>query len=90
MGQDNSQINPKHMPRRLLLNLIIELIIYGGLVTLYFLVVLRYLNEPITNLFDNNLPVYAIVSLILIVLQGVLLERLTFYILDWIGLKRFE
>ena len=90
MGQDNRQINTKHIPKRLVLNLIIELIIYSGLVTLYFLVILRYLNEPIKILFDNNLPVYAIVSLILIVLQGVLLERLTFYILDWIGLKRFE
>ena len=90
MGQDNRQINTKHIPKRLVLNLIIELIIYGGLVTLYFLVVLRYLNEPINNLFDNNLLVYAIVSLILIVLQGVLLERLAFYILDWIGLKRLE
>jgi hypothetical protein len=90
MGQDNRQINTKHIPKRLGLNLIIELIIYGGLVTLYFLVVLRYLNEPIKNLFDNNLHFYAIVSLVLIVLQGVLLERLTFYILDWIGLKRFE
>jgi len=90
MGQDNSQINTKHTPKRLVLNLIIEFIIYGGLVTLYFLVILRYLNEPIKNLFDNNLTVYAIVSLVLIGLQGVLLERLTFYILDWIGLKRFE
>jgi hypothetical protein len=90
MGQDNKQIITKHIPRRLVLNLIIEFIIYGGLVTLYFLVVLRYLYEPINNLFDNNLLVYAIVSLLLIVLQGVLLERLAFYILDWIGLKRFE
>ena len=90
MGQDNSQINTKHIPKRLVINLIIEFIIYGGLVTLYFLVILRYLNEPIKNIFDNNLPVYAIVSLILIVLQGVLLERLTFYVLDWVGLKRFE
>ena len=90
MGQDNSQINTKHTPKRLVINLIIEFIIYGGLVTLYFLVILRYLNEPIKNLFDNNLTVYAIVSLILIGLQGVALERLTFYILDWVGLKRFE
>ncbi len=90
MGQDNSQINTKHIPKRLVINLIIEFIIYGGLVTLYFLVILRYLNEPIKNLFDNNLTVYAIVSLILIGLQGVLLERLTFYVLDWVGLKRFE
>ncbi len=90
MGQDNSQINPKHIPKRFIINLIIEFIIYGGLVALYFLVILRYLNEPIKNLFDNNLTVYAIVSLILILLQGVLLERLTFYVLDWVGLKRFE
>jgi hypothetical protein len=90
MGQDNSQINNKHIPKRLVVNLIIEFIIYGGLVTLYFLVILRYLNEPIKNLFDNNLTFYAIVSLILIGLQGVLLERVTFYILDWVGLKRFE
>jgi hypothetical protein len=89
MGQDNSQINTKHTPKRLVINLIIEFIIYGGLVTLYFLVILRYLNEPIKNLFDNNLTVYAIVSLILIGFQGVLLERLTFYVLDWVGLKRF-
>jgi len=90
MEQDDRQINTKHIPKRLVLNLIVEFFIYGGLVTIYFLVVLRYLNEPIKTLFYNNLPVYAIVSLILIVLQGVLLERLTFYILDWIGLKRFE
>ena len=90
MGQDNSQINNKHIPKRLVVNLIIEFIIYGGLVTLYFLVILRYLNVPIKNLFDNNLPFYAIVSLVLIGLQGVLLERVTFYILDWVGLKRFE
>ncbi len=90
MGQDKNQINPKQIPKRLVFNLIIEFIIYGGLVTLYFLVILRYLNEPIKNLFDNNLTFYAIVSLILIVLQGVVLERLTFYILDWVGLKRFE
>ena len=90
MGQDNSQINTKHIPKRLVINLIIEFIIYGGLVTLYFLVILRYLNEQIKNLFDNNLTVYAIVSLILIGLQGVLLERLTFYVLDWVGLKLFE
>ena len=90
MGQDKKQINTKQIPKRLVLNLIIEFIIYGGLVTLYFLVILRYLNEPIKNLFDNNLTVYAIVALILIGLQGVLLERLTFYILDWVGLKRFE
>ena len=76
--------------RRYVVNILIELVIYGGLVTIYFFLVLRYLGSPLISLFDRNLCVYAIVSLVLIVVQGVLLERLTFYILDWIGVKRFE
>lgn len=84
MKSKNPQINYKLLIR----NFVIELVIYGGLVTLYFLLVLRLLSTPLFNLFNENLNVYAIVSLVLIVLQAVLLERLTSFLLDKIGLQR--
>ncbi len=74
----------------LLRNFIIELVIYGGLVTLYFLLALRLLSTPLKVLFDEYLPFYAVVSLILIVTQGVLLENITTFLLDRLGLQRFE
>ena len=74
----------------LLRNFIIELLIYGGLVTLYFLLALRLLSTPLKVLFDEYLPLYAVVSLILIVAQGVLLENITTFLLDRLGLQRFE
>ena len=82
--------NPDRNYKVLIRNFVIELVIYGGLVTLYFLLVLRLLSIPLYDLFSENLPVYALISLLLIVLQAVLLERLTSFLLDRIGLQRFE
>lgn len=81
---------PERTRRILLRNFLIELVIYGGLVTLYYLLALRLLASPLKALFDRNLPLYAVISLALIVAQGVLLEHLTSYLLDRLGLDRFE
>lgn len=83
--------NPgKQNLRKYFINTLIELLIYGILVTLYFFFVLRYLGTPLVVLFNQRLYFYAFISLALIVAQGVLLERITFYILYWIGIKRFD
>jgi len=74
----------------LLRNFVIELIIYGTMVTAYSIVVLRLLGEPLSRLFDSNLGVYALVSLVLIVLQGVLLDAITSFLLDRLRLGRLE
>lgn len=76
--------------KRLVRNFILEVVIYSVLVTLYYLLVLRFLSEPLLELFNNNLTVYAAVALLLILAQGVLLEQLTGFLLERLGLQRFE
>ena len=76
--------------KKLFRNFAIELVIYGALVVGYFLIALRFLEEYLTDLFNNNLTGYAIVALLLIVLQGVLLDWLTSFLLDQIKLERFD
>jgi hypothetical protein len=71
-------------------NFIIELVVYGALVTLYALGVLRFLVVPLANLYENNLTLYAWISLGLIVGQGVILEGVTSFLLNRLRLVRFE
>ncbi len=66
----------------------IELGIYGSLLVLYFLVVLRFLNQPLTRLFHANLIVYAPVALVLIAAQGVLLSILTTFLIGLFSPKK--
>jgi len=56
---------------------LIEFGLYAILVIVYFLVVLRWLNEPLASLFQENLFRYAIVSVSLILGQGILLDIVT-------------
>ena len=74
----------------LLRNFAIELIIYGALVAGYFYLVLRYLREPLADLFHSDLAVYAFACLGLVVIQGVLLDTLTSFLVDLLGLHRLE
>lgn len=69
-------------------NFLIELGIYGSLVIAYFYLALRLLVSPLKHLFQTNLPIYAVISLLLIVIQGVLLESLTSFLLERLGLQR--
>ncbi len=56
---------------------IINLVLYTVLVVTYFFVVLQWLNEPLAQLFQENLVHYALVSVVLILGQGVLLDIVT-------------
>ena len=76
--------------RSLIRNFAIEVVIYGALVVVYFFLILRFLAEPLANLFEENLVVYAFVALGLIVAQGALLEFVTSFLLDRLGLDRLE
>jgi len=81
-----------HIPnlRFLIRNFVIELVLYGALVVGYFLIALRLLNDYLTKLFHTNLMLYAFVALFLIVVQGVLLDGLTSFLLNKIKLDRLE
>jgi hypothetical protein len=74
--------------RQMIRNFLIEMAIYGALLVGYFYVALRFLGEPLKNLFDQSLLFYAITGLILIVAQAVLLEFITSLLFDFLGLNR--
>jgi hypothetical protein len=76
--------------RNLIRNFAIEVVIYGALVVVYFFLVLRFLAEPLANLFETNLVVYAFIGLGLIVAQGALLEFITSFLLSRLGLERLK
>ncbi len=68
----------------------VELTVYGVLVTLYALGVLRFLANPLADLYESNLTLYAWVALALIVTQGVVLDGVTSFLLDRLRLARFD
>jgi hypothetical protein len=69
----------------LIRNFIMEVVIYAALVIAYFFLVLRFLAEPLKELFSSNLVVYAFASLGLIVVQGAVLEFVTSFLLRRLG-----
>ena len=76
--------------RKVIRNFAIEVLLYSVLVVGYFLLVLRLLQEPLERLFTNSLVVYAFVALGLIVAQGVVLEFITSFLINRLGLERLE
>ncbi|MFN2103743.1 MAG: hypothetical protein ACK2U5_20760 [Candidatus Promineifilaceae bacterium] len=78
------------MSRRKLRSFLIEMIIYSLMVALYLWLVITYLAGLLVELFDNNLTAYAIVALLFIFAQSVLLDSLTSFIMDRLGLERLR
>ena len=77
--------------RRILIrNFAIELIVYAILVIAYFFLVLRTLGPWLTGLYANNLRIYAIAALALIVVQAVILEAVTSFLIERLGLERLD
>ena len=79
----------KLAPRVLFRNLLIEIVIYGILIFAYYLVVLRWLDDWLMSLFQNNLIFYTVTGLGLIVVQAVFLDYLTSLILKYFKLDQF-
>jgi len=74
--------------KALIRNLLIEMVVYGGLLIVYFLLALRYLGEPLARMYSSNLKLYAVMSLVLIVAQAVALEFVVSFLFDFLGLNR--
>ncbi len=70
--------------------IVVEVVVYGGLVALYAASVLQLLADPLTDLYKDNLTLYAWVALALIVAQGVVLDAVTSFLLDRLRLTRFD
>ncbi len=80
----------KQKMRVMVRNFVVELIVYSILVVAYFVVALRLLGESLARLFHSNLATYALVSLGLIVAQGVLLDAITSFLLERLNLSQLE
>jgi len=68
--------------------LLIEVIVYAVAMSLYVYLGLRYLNEPLQNLFNSDLNWYSAAVILLIVLQAVLLEFVVSFLLRSLGIFR--
>lgn len=91
-GTSETQPNGTTMTEKqtLIRNFVLELIVYSVLLIGYFFVVLRWLAEPLNQLFHGNLVTYALVGLGLILAQGVALEAVTSFLVEQLRLERLE
>lgn len=76
-------------PGKLFRNLLIEMLIYSALIFGYYSLVLRYLGDWITAIFDSNLVHYAFMGLGLIFVQAVVLDLVTSFLMKYIKLDQF-
>lgn len=86
---DSSPSPPKQDPslHPLLRSILLEIAIYVPIVAVYYWVILRYASDKFTSLFQDSLPLYAIAATLAIIIQGVLLEMLTSWLLRRFGLR---
>ena len=83
--KSSSQKDPSFKP--MMRSLALELAIYGPLVTIYFLLILAFARDLLLRMYNEMPVVYSVVTLLMIVGQGVLLEALTSWLLRKIGLR---
>jgi hypothetical protein len=70
--------------------LLIEVIVYAVVMSLYVYLGLRYLSEPLHNLFNSDLNWYSAAVVLLIILQAVLLEFIVSFLLRSLGIFRIK
>ncbi len=68
--------------RRIIKEFAVELAIYTFLVVIYFLLVLRFLGGFLMDIFTEDIVLYTFLALGLIIMQGVLLEYITSFLMD--------
>ncbi len=61
--------------------------IYSAIVTIYLLFILSSFSGTLSALSESNLIIYSILALALILIQGVILENVTSFIMDRIGFR---
>jgi hypothetical protein len=65
---------------RTLFSFLIELVIYGFLVVVYFFLILHFLGDWLQHLGKENIKLYAVVAIALIIGQAILLEWVTTFL----------
>jgi len=65
---------------RTLFSFLVELVIYSFLVVAYFFLILHFLGDWLQNLSKQNIRLYALASIGLIIGQAILLEWVTTFL----------
>ncbi|NOR90359.1 MAG: hypothetical protein GQ524_08895 [Anaerolineales bacterium] len=86
---DSSTSPPKQDPslQPLLRSILLEIAIYVPVVAVYFWLILRHVSDKFTSLYQDSLVLYALAATLAIVVQGVLLEMFTSWLLRRFGLR---
>lgn len=66
--------------RRTLLSFCAELVVYSGLIVAYFFLVLHFLGNRLEHLSKENIKLYALVAIGLMIGQAILLEWVTTFL----------
>jgi hypothetical protein len=66
----------------------VQMVIYAVLVSIYLYLVWRYLEDWLVHLYREDLPLYAVICLVFIVVQAVILDTLTTFIMDRLNLYK--
>jgi len=76
--------------RAVLIRFGVEILVYGALLAIYFMLVLRFLSAPLLRLSSSSPGHYSWVSLLLIVAQAVVLDAATSLLVEQLHLERLE
>jgi hypothetical protein len=79
----------KQEPKILLRNLVVEMLIYSILIFGYYILVLRWLDDWLMSIFNTNLVYYAVAGLGMILIQAVVLDFVTSYLMKYVKLDQF-
>jgi len=80
---------PSNSRQRFLRRFAVGLTIYAVLIAGY-LFVLRLFREPLLGLYNTRMVVYALVALVLIVAQALVLESITMFLAEHLGIVTHE
>jgi hypothetical protein len=85
-------MNPrsKTAVRKTLRAFVVELLIYAGLVTIYFFAVLHFLGGWLVQLETRHIHTYAVVAIALIIGQAAVLEAVTTWLMRFLRGGRSE
>ena len=77
-------------PKQRIIILLIEVLVYAGVMALYIKFVLQNLREPLLDLFRSSNNLYSAAVVLLIVIQAVLLEFSVSFLLRSLGIFKIR
>ena len=78
------------LPKTFLKDVLLEILVNAIISITYFFLLLQFLNQPLTNLFHNDITMYGIVCVLFTITQGFVLDSVTGFMMNILGLHRIK